>query len=74
MFCHFALTILCLSSQVAATAHASYHNTLEQASRLHARQGQQSCLDPNLIQSASAKTGQEPGTEGIKPGQAPSAT
>ncbi|KAH6957472.1 hypothetical protein DER45DRAFT_465497, partial [Fusarium avenaceum] len=33
-----------------------------------------SCLKDNLIQSASAKTGQEPGTEGIKDGQAASAT
>jgi hypothetical protein len=32
------------------------------------------CLTPDLIQSASDKTGQEPGTDGIKAGQAPSAT
>jgi hypothetical protein len=32
------------------------------------------CLTPDLIQSASDKTGQEPGTDGIKPGQAPSVT
>jgi transcription initiation factor TFIID subunit 15 len=30
-------------------------------------------LNKDLIQSASGLTGQEPGTEGIKPGQAPSA-
>ncbi|RMJ17457.1 hypothetical protein CDV36_002896 [Fusarium kuroshium] len=74
MFCNFILTILSFISLVAATTHVDYHNVLERASRLVARQGQQSCLDPDLIQSASAKTGQEPGTEGIKPGQAPSAT
>ncbi|CAG8949993.1 hypothetical protein HYFRA_00004325 [Hymenoscyphus fraxineus] len=32
------------------------------------------CVPANLIQSASAKTGQEPGTDGLKPGQAPSDT
>ncbi|RSL92451.1 hypothetical protein CEP52_013812 [Fusarium oligoseptatum] len=74
MFRNFILTILSFISLVAATTHVDYHNVLERASRLVARQGQQSCLDPDLIQSASAKTGQEPGTEGIKPGQAPSAT
>jgi hypothetical protein len=35
--------------------------------------GGQTCLNNNLIQSASGLTGQETGTEGIKPGQAPSA-
>lgn len=33
-----------------------------------------SCLEPDLIQDSSAFSGQEPGTEGIEPGQAPSAT
>ena len=33
-----------------------------------------SCLKPELIQDSSAVTGQEPGTEGIGPGQTPSAT
>lgn len=37
------------------------------------QQGGQTCLNNNLIQSASKLTGQEDGTEGIKPGQAPSA-
>jgi transcription initiation factor TFIID subunit 15 len=37
------------------------------------QQGGQTCLQNNLIQTASTLTGQEPGTEGIKPGQAPSA-
>lgn len=32
------------------------------------------CIAANALQSASDLTGQEPGTEGIKPGQAPSAT
>lgn len=32
------------------------------------------CLDPRLIQSASQVTGQEPGTNGLKAGQSPSAT
>ncbi|KAK1993076.1 hypothetical protein LX36DRAFT_616523, partial [Colletotrichum falcatum] len=42
---------------------------------LAARQQQQpSCLRPNLIQSASSLTGQEPGTKGMKAGQAAAAT
>ncbi|KAM0419059.1 hypothetical protein ACHAPT_011998 [Fusarium lateritium] len=74
MFRHFIITLLLSVWLVTVSAHASRSNTLERASRLVARQGQQSCVDPDLIQSASAFTGQEPGTEGIKPGQAPSAT
>jgi transcription initiation factor TFIID subunit 15 len=38
------------------------------------QQGGATCLKTNVIQSASGLTGQEPGTEGIKAGQAPSAT
>lgn len=34
----------------------------------------ENCLKTNLIQSASALTGQEKGTDGIKAGQAKSAT
>ncbi|KAH8890731.1 hypothetical protein GQ53DRAFT_794701 [Thozetella sp. PMI_491] len=41
---------------------------------LQAKQSQASCLNQDLVQSASALTGQEPGTEGIKPGQAASET
>lgn len=32
------------------------------------------CLNRDTIQSASALTGQEKGTKGVKPGQAPSET
>lgn len=42
-------------------------------SNLFGRQDQQSCLEGDLIQRASALTGQEPGTKGIKSGQAASA-
>ncbi|TQN69783.1 hypothetical protein CSHISOI_05437 [Colletotrichum shisoi] len=38
------------------------------------KQAKSSCLNSNLIQSASALTGQEPGTDGIKAGQAKSET
>ena len=41
---------------------------------LFQRQDEQSCLNQALVQDASALTGQEPGTKGIKPGQAESAT
>ncbi len=34
----------------------------------------QTCLAANALQTASEKTGQEAGTDGIKAGQAPSAT
>lgn len=40
---------------------------------LSRQQNSAKCLNTNLIQSASDKTGQEPGTEGIKAGQAESA-
>ena len=50
------------------TARASH------GSNIFPRQGEESCLKTDLIQSASALTGQEPGTEGIKPGQAASRT
>lgn len=36
--------------------------------------GSPRCLERDVIQSNSAKTGQEPGTEGIGAGQKPSAT
>ncbi len=38
------------------------------------RSGGQNCLREDLIQSASGLTGQETGTQGIKPGQAKSGT
>ncbi|PVI04789.1 hypothetical protein DM02DRAFT_555581 [Periconia macrospinosa] len=46
----------------------------QQGGQRGGQQGGQTCLNNDLIQSASALTGQEAGTEGIKPGQAPSAT
>ncbi|KAK2008386.1 hypothetical protein LZ32DRAFT_540081 [Colletotrichum eremochloae] len=64
-----------LSRRVAALPSSSplYHSDPE---ILAARQQQQqpSCLRPELIQSASSLTGQEPGTKGIKSGQAAAAT
>lgn len=38
------------------------------------KEAAQTCLAINSLQTASAKTGQEAGTDGIKPGQAPSPT
>ncbi|KAK1969524.1 hypothetical protein LY78DRAFT_654031 [Colletotrichum sublineola] len=64
-----------LSRRVVALPSSSplYHSGPE---ILAARQQQQqpSCLRPELIQSASSLTGQEPGTKGIKAGQAAAAT
>jgi transcription initiation factor TFIID subunit 15 len=45
----------------------------QQGGQKGGQQGGQACLNSNLIQSASGLTGQEAGTEGIKPGQSPSA-
>jgi transcription initiation factor TFIID subunit 15 len=45
----------------------------QQGGNQDGQQGGQTCLNNDLIQSASGLTGQEAGTEGIKPGQAPSA-
>lgn len=45
------------------------------SARLQQRQnGNPTCLAPNALQTASEKTGQEAGTDGIKDGQAPSET
>ncbi|KAH7413370.1 hypothetical protein BKA64DRAFT_719281 [Cadophora sp. MPI-SDFR-AT-0126] len=43
-------------------------------SRQNTNKASQTCLAANALQTASGKTGQEAGTDGIKPGQAPSAT
>jgi hypothetical protein len=87
MFCHIFLTLI--FSIWLAESSAIARSPFERASMVSVRQfgggqggnnggnnggGQDSCLKDNLIQSASAKTGQEPGTEGIKDGQAASAT
>jgi hypothetical protein len=64
-----------------ALVHVAHSNSIfdvpskvNHASHLVARQnnGDPTCLDPNVIQTASALTGQEDGTDGIKEGQAPS--
>jgi hypothetical protein len=49
---------------------------LNSAPNLGVRQNNASptCLDPDVIQTASALTGQEDGTDGIKEGQAPPET
>ncbi|KAL0932836.1 fungal transcriptional regulatory protein [Colletotrichum truncatum] len=61
----------------AAVLSTPAHGTI--SSSLLSRQnkggnGGGACLNKNLIQSNSDKTGQEPGTDGIKPGQAKSVT
>lgn len=47
---------------------------VELGTNLVLRQTEPTCLNRDTIQSASALTGQEEGTDGIKPGQAPSET
>lgn len=68
-----------ISATILASASLIDGATLDRSrgnfgSNLFRRQDQQSCLNSDLIQDASAFTGQEPGTDGIKPGQAESAT
>lgn len=38
------------------------------------KRAENTCIAANALQTGSFKTGQEPGTDGIKPGQSPSAT
>ncbi|SPO07268.1 uncharacterized protein DNG_09962 [Cephalotrichum gorgonifer] len=71
--------IFTLISAILASASLIDGATLDRSrgnfgSNLFRRQDRQSCLKQDLIQDASTLTGQEPGTEGIKPGQAESAT
>ena len=42
--------------------------------KMVARQADLTRLNADALQTASSRTGQEDGTDGIKPGQAPSAT
>lgn len=49
-------------------------NTLRHLENRQKEAANGKCLAANLTQNASSKTGQEPGTDGIKPGQVPSAT
>lgn len=57
-----------------ATIPERAENALRQLENRQNQAANGKCLATNLTQSASSKTGQEPGTDGIKPGQAPSAT
>lgn len=59
---------------ILASAGLIEGSVIRPGAKLFRRQDQESCLDPALIQESSALTGQEPGTDGIKEGQAESAT
>ncbi|KAK5047591.1 hypothetical protein LTR84_006688 [Exophiala bonariae] len=75
MLCRYIALFLASGSLISG---AALHRGEVRATGLLPRQQRQSnsqtCLDSNLIQKASEKTGQEPGTDGIKAGQSPSAT
>ena len=57
----------------AAVEYSSVKRQLLEDRQRNAAGNNGTCLANFLIQSASNKTGQEPGTVGIKPGQSPSA-
>ncbi|PKS11605.1 hypothetical protein jhhlp_001755 [Lomentospora prolificans] len=71
---YFSTVAFLVSAGLIKAATLNYFRGDSLGAHLFTRQVQQTCLDENLIQSASALTGQEPGTQGIKPGQAESAT
>lgn len=74
-FIAVALLALLASAGLTEGAAMDFSRTkAEHGTNLVLRQAGQICLKRNTIQSASALTGQEDGTDGIKPGQAPSAT
>ncbi|KAF9878236.1 hypothetical protein CkaCkLH20_04274 [Colletotrichum karsti] len=67
-------SLLCVAAaSLSAAAILPGSASSEPAARVFARQSA-NCLKSDLIQSASAKTGQEAGTDGIKAGQAKSST
>ncbi|KAL5348912.1 hypothetical protein ACLOAV_006337 [Pseudogymnoascus australis] len=71
------VALLALLASVGLTEGAAMdfsRTDAEHGTNLVLRQAEQTCLNRNTIQSAGALTGQEDGTDGIKPGQAPSET
>ncbi|KAH7146760.1 hypothetical protein B0J13DRAFT_473598 [Dactylonectria estremocensis] len=75
MFHRLILALLLSACLAESSALAGFDDASGQAGGLFARKlNQQTCVQSNLIQSASRLTGQEPGTAGIKAGQSPSAT
>lgn len=67
--------ILASAGLIEASLFGPTHNSIKHHPRdIFARQNQPNCLQKDLIQSASSRTGQEPGTPGAKAGQSPSAT
>lgn len=70
----FPIAFLASAGLIDGAAVGNRNTSIRLGTNLFKRQDEESCLDGSLIQSASALTGQEPGTKGIKPGQAESAT
>jgi hypothetical protein len=78
---HFNSAALALLGSIAVAecgtlGHLNVHQHLDRrlGSPVLRRQANPTCLDPAVIATGSALTGQEPGTDGVKAGQAPSAT
>lgn len=78
LFNTVALAVLgaAVAVECGSVGHLQLHQNLNRRSgtQVFQRQASPSCLDPAVLSTASAKTGQEPGTDGIKAGQAPSDT
>lgn len=70
----FLITVLASAGLIEGAILSRHEPNIPTGARLFRKQNQDSCLDPDLIQESSALTGQEPGTDGIKDGQAESAT
>lgn len=69
-----AVAFLAFAGLIEGAAMDFSRTKAELSTNLVLRQAEPTCLKRDTIQSASALTGQEKGTEGIKPGQAPSET
>lgn len=75
MLSPFVVVALLASAGLIEGAAMDFSRTkAELGTNLVLRQAEPTCLKRDTIQSASALTGQEEGTDGIKPGQAPSET
>ncbi|KFY66380.1 hypothetical protein V496_02073 [Pseudogymnoascus sp. VKM F-4515 (FW-2607)] len=75
MLSPFLVVALLASAGLIEGAAMDFSRTkAELGTNLVLRQAEPTCLKRDTIQSASALTGQEEGTDGIKPGQAPSET
>lgn len=74
MFYYKLLQALAMSSIFIDVAHSQPNGRSWTRQILSPRQDAETCLDPDLIQSASAANGQGQGVAGVKDGQSESET